>query len=150
MTTCTTTATIIITIYDTHGVVCCSWQNGALWKERYLLPVDSILIGERIYCMCSCHVAYAAYVLVSGLILRLDVSKTIICCWRTRVYLGMKRLDRLTEPRMRWCYFVLDAGRLVRPKEGHLRILIAACYFYSQHFLLIDMYLFCLIARLLS
>lgn len=54
----------------------------------------------------------------------------------------------MTEPRMRWCYFVLDAGRSVRPKEGPLRILIAHCkaksarYFYSQHFLLIEMYLF--------
>jgi hypothetical protein len=53
----------------------------------------------------------------------------------------------MTEPRMRWCYFVLDAGRSVRPKEGPLRILIAHCkatsarYFCSQQFLLINIYL---------
>lgn len=61
---------------------------------------------------------YLCCVLVCGLILRLDVSKILICCLRTRVKPEMERLDRMTEPRMRWCYFVLDAGRPVRPKEG--------------------------------
>lgn len=45
-----------------------------------------------------------------------------------RVRLERKRLDRIREARMRWCYFILDAGRSVRPKEGgHLRKLIAHC-----------------------
>lgn len=44
MTTCTTTTT---TIYDTHGVVRCSWQNGALWEGQCLLPADSGMSGKR-------------------------------------------------------------------------------------------------------
>lgn len=58
MTTCTTTATTIITIYDTHGVVCCSWQNGALWEDQYLLPAERSLVGESMCVFMSCYLCY--------------------------------------------------------------------------------------------
>lgn len=51
MTTCTTTTTI----YDTHGVVRCSWQNGALWEGQCLLPADSGMSGRTMCVFISRH-----------------------------------------------------------------------------------------------